>query len=180
MAQQSSIVKSSKPARVVTVKDPQVVKQQFADVLKVFKDIERVANVGHDVHLMITQGGSVAATNCKDMIVMSDQKIIEFLRRDIDYMALVIAHEFAHILDQSCRGTPAVQRRNEKSADLHGQKLANKAGYNGCDGYQMWIDYYNMYGPNPNDHDHPGILQRAAYMKCGTKFDLGITEYDNN
>jgi hypothetical protein len=165
----SFVKRSDVPLHQLSKTETADLKVRYKHIIKVFRDIEAVAGIPRDVKLQITIGGD-AMTNTWNIISLPTWMIDEFFSRDIDYAALVIGHEFAHIKKGHTSWVPPwLSRIQEKDADLLGMEFANKAGYNGCDGPKMWKDFLRLYGANPEDVDHDHPSERARYMACGGK-----------
>lgn len=90
---------------------------------------------------------------------------ISFLREfDEDTVATTLGHELVHAKykDWKYFGITRDQSRSqEKRADLEGQIITERAGYNSCKGFKWIRDQHYT-----NDYWHPDSDVRNKYLKC--------------
>lgn len=80
-----------------------------------------------------------------------------------DQMAIVIGHELGHIAHGDSNHRPSFQA--EYAADSYGVSLANRRGYNGCHGIEIW----KRLGDDM-DYQHPS--SRSRYERLAQQCHL--------
>lgn len=131
-----------------------------------------------EIHLKIIHGGVANAySNAEDsgyMVSISDT-FLDVLQHNSDYEAIVLGHELGHIKHgdvsngergQFCGSSKANTRSCETDADLYGQQLANKAGYDGCKAVEVMSIMRDAFGEIPPNEDHPTFAKRIESLKC--------------
>ena len=118
------------------------------------------------VRFVLKTGGGLEAHSDSANVAISD-KLVAFTRND-DELAMVLAHELAHVLYQDKRAMPLrMRRRAEERADLAGALLARCAGYDLGRalalfrrlGERDWLDWLG----SPT---HGGMKRRAARLEA--------------
>jgi hypothetical protein len=95
-----------------------------------------------------------------------------FFEENTDWEAIVIGHELGHIAHGELNPDSdrfdyrfGHAKQIEKEADLYGQQLANKAGYDGFAASALWQHMIDING-DFNDPDHPMPSERRDYLRC--------------
>lgn len=98
--------------------------------------------------------------------------------KNVDELALVLGHEWSHILLGHTRYNGVYFEsaiNSEMYADLLGQQIARLAGYDPGYGYDLWTHVAEKFG-NIGGIDHPYCLDRAAYLNIPKSYKHQIYE----
>lgn len=100
------------------------------------------------------------------------QGMIDFNGPFREHTVSVLAHEIAHWTEGHLRPTGyhcdislSGSRMCEKSADIAGQRLMDKAGYDACEASGIWLRLLMKYG-NLGGSSHPTMWDRFNYLRC--------------
>lgn len=91
--------------------------------------------------------------------------MLEFLENDSE-IAFILGHEIGHgILGHLVSVDSIDQRLKESNADKYGVYLVLRAGYNPCNGYQIWHRFKEKFGNGLLTLDHPSEADREDSLK---------------
>lgn len=105
------------------------------------------------VKLTIVSSNQINAGSRPGEVIITTS-MLKFLDNK-DQLALVLGHEFAHIVHHDMPGST----KSESRADIYGFFLAKKAGYNVCRGAAIFLKFAKYFGNNNTDY-HPKDLDR--------------------
>lgn len=157
-------------------------RHEYMDVIMVYRKVKAAATPelnGINVHLRLIPTNEINAYASMDFpgqgeIVLTTG-LVELMKRDKDFMAGIIAHEFAHLIkgdagsgDRAvwCASSHRNSRVCERQADKVGQALMDKAGYDPCKMAGTFKILLDTFGSNLEDTEHPPLIERIDYTQC--------------
>lgn len=147
------------------------------DIKAIFeKQISKLRGEATKIHIYVENNPEVNAyatiTDQGEYVVVIFQGIID-LAKNSDQVALVVGHEIAHHLLGHTEGHAGVKvdyfygpfsgsRSHELASDTFGATLARAAGYNPCEGIDLWKRMGQGVRKDSSPMDsHPSALERA-------------------
>lgn len=148
-------------------------------IFRTLKSLDPVFQ-GKTVHLGIGNGGSMAGYYPLDKngnkvgpyipdtyyIYLSAREMREF-SGTLGYkskVAGVLAHELGHIKDYINDTVDNNAVNSEINADYYAVNLLRRSQYGACGLRDAIAYWYNVYGDNPNDLEHPPLSKRVNYL----------------